>query len=399
MHQKNALHTISSPLISLTFLGIVLIAANLRAPITALGPVLPEIAETFQLSATASGLINALPLLIFAVASPFVPAVTLKIGIEKTLLLSIALVLGGILCRSTIGLTGFWIGTFLIGLGIAAANVLVSPLIKRDFPKYAARAIGIYAAVMAFAAAIASGIAAPISTANGNTWRMSIGVWAILAALTLLVWWRVCSKNSEQLTSSVNNISPQNAKSIWRSRVAWYVSLFMGLHTVVFYTLIDWYPSMAMEHNISTSAAGFHLFIYQAVAIAANLSTTALIPRFRDQRVLGLMCSLFIMSGLAGLLFCPSLAVCWLILAGIGAGMSMVTCLTLFTLRAENHIQATKLSGKAQCVGYLIGASGPYLAGIIHDYSHSWWGVLFSLLALSVIQIFFAWQAGVKRFV
>lgn len=52
-------------LFSLTFIGILLIASNLRAPITALGPVIDEIAASFNLPGIYTGLLNALPLLIF----------------------------------------------------------------------------------------------------------------------------------------------------------------------------------------------------------------------------------------------------------------------------------------------------------------------------------------------
>jgi len=111
------------------------------------------------------------------------------------------------------------------------------------------------------------------------------------------------------------------------------------------------------------------------------------------------LCSLFIISGIAGLLLMPSLSVLWLLFAGIGAGMSMVTCLTLFGLRSREHGQAAQLSGKAQCVGYLIGALGPYLAGLLHGQTHTWSLTLLCLLLLSFAQAYFSWQAGRNRFV
>ena len=61
---------------------------------------------------------------------------------------------------------------------------------------------------------------------------------------------------------------------------------------------------------------------------------------------------------MAGLLWVPSLAVVWLVSARVGAGMSMVTCLTLLGVRVRDHHQASALSAMAQCVGY-----GPFLAG------------------------------------
>lgn len=387
---------VKKPLYSLTFIGILLIASNLRAPITALGPVIHEIAVSFNLSGVYAGLLNALPLLIFGLASPFAPVLTRRTGLEKSLLAALFLITTGCLVRSSLGGTGLWAGTFIIGLGIAIANVLIVPLIKRDYPDHAARFTGLYAATMALTAALSSGIAFPLSTLSSATWRVSVGIWVIPAAFALIMWIKVCARTDKEASSGTKP-SAQNISSVLKSGVAWQVSLFMALQTMVFYTLIDWYPSMANEQGVSASAAGFDLFIYQAVAVVANLSTGVVIARLKDQRLLGLVCSLFITSGVTGLLIMPRIAVLWLILAGIGAGMSMVTCLTLFGLRAREHHQAGQLSGMAQCIGYLIGALGPCLAGILHSHTHTWHSILLCLIPVSLVQAYFAWQAGRNR--
>ena len=387
---------VKNSLRSLTFVGVLLIASNLRAPITALGPVIHEISASFSLSNSASGLLNALPLLIFGLASPFAPTLTRKVGLEKALLTALILITVGCIVRSLMGLPGLWLGTFIIGLGIAIANVLVVPLVKRDFPSHTARCVGLYAATMALTAAFSSGIAAPLSVISTAGWRLSTGVWVITAVLGLIVWLRVCVGGAHESDSTAKT-RVQGNRSVWKSSIAWQVSMFMALHTMVFYTVIDWYPSMAGEHGVSATTAGYHLFLYQAVAVIANLTTAAFISRMKDQSILGLLCSLFITVGIAGILIMPGLAAIWLVFAGVGAGMSMVTCLTLFGLRTREHSQAGQLSGKAQCVGYLMGALGPYLAGIIRGYSMSWDSTLVCLIFVTFIQAYFAWHAGKDR--
>ena len=49
--------------------SLILIGANLRAPITSLGPVLADIQTDLHLTGAGAGLLNALPLLVFAVLS------------------------------------------------------------------------------------------------------------------------------------------------------------------------------------------------------------------------------------------------------------------------------------------------------------------------------------------
>ncbi|WP_239987630.1 hypothetical protein [Pseudomonas syringae] len=100
----------------------------------------------------------------------------------------------------------------------------------------------------------------------------------------------------------------------------------------------------------------------------------------------------------SGLLYAPSLSLIWLLFAGVGAGMSMVTCLTLFGLRARDHHQASALSGMGQCIGYGLGASGPFLAGWLHETWGSWNAPLVVLLAAACLQVVFAVLAGRDRF-
>ena len=168
--------------------GIVLIGANLRAPITSLGPVLPDVQRALNLDGTAAGLLNALPLLIFAVLSLVAPSVGRRFSLEHTLGLSIVAILIGTLVRSLTFSGAIWIGTALLSVGIAFGNVLLPGLVKRDFPDRAAGLIGMYAAAMAGMAGISTGIARPIAGLPGYDWRWSIGVWALLALASAIAW-------------------------------------------------------------------------------------------------------------------------------------------------------------------------------------------------------------------
>jgi CP family cyanate transporter-like MFS transporter len=263
-------------------LGILLIAANLRAPITSLGPVLSQVQAYFGLSPAACGLLNALPLLIFACASPTAPWLTRRVGLERALLGALGAIAVGCLVRSSGWYDGLWLGTLLIGLGIAVANVLVVPLVKRDFPNRTALCVGLYAATMALMAALASGLAAPLAHWTHYTWKLSLAIWAVLALLALICWWP--HARGSQTQASDRAVVPRT--SVWRSSVAWQVSMFMALQTMTFYTLIDWYPAMAASAGIGATQAGAHLFVYQAVAVLANLGSSVAIKRLNDQRLL-----------------------------------------------------------------------------------------------------------------
>ena len=65
--------------------GIIFLAMNLRAPITAVGPVVPAIRDSLGISNAAIGTLTTIPLLAFAILSPFAPRLARRFGMEMVL--------------------------------------------------------------------------------------------------------------------------------------------------------------------------------------------------------------------------------------------------------------------------------------------------------------------------
>ena len=377
--------------------GIMLVAANLRAALTSVGPLLEQIQQQLMLSATSAGLLNSLPLILFAVLSPVTPGLAKLIGIERTLGVALLLLVIGIVLRSMPQTGMLWLGSILIGAAIAFANVVLPTLVKRDFPSRAAAMIAAYAAVMSLVAAPASGLAVPLAALNNLGWRFSLLCWSLPALLALIVWLPQLRRSPALTASHALQTQPVSARSPWRSALGWQVALFMGLQSITFYTIIGWFSAFAASHGTSPQQAGFELFIYQVVAIAANFVMVFILPRARDQRAIALCSSLLIFIGVAGLLLLPGYSLVWLIFAGLGAGSSLVLALSFFGLRSSHHHQATQLSGMAQSVGYLLAALGPTLFGLLHDLTQGWRLPLIILLCLTLLQMLFGMLAGRNR--
>ena len=73
---------------ALLILGIILIASNLRAPVTGLAPVLDQIILSFNLSASQAGMLTTLPLIAFALASPLATSLAKRQGLEVSLFIA-----------------------------------------------------------------------------------------------------------------------------------------------------------------------------------------------------------------------------------------------------------------------------------------------------------------------
>ena len=119
---------------ALLIVGILLIAANLRAPVTGVAPLLDLIQPAFGLSNAEAGILTTLPLLAFALISPFSALLAREYGLEPTLFGALILIAGGIVMRSLGPAWCLYLGTWVIGSGIAVGNVLLPSLLKRDFP-------------------------------------------------------------------------------------------------------------------------------------------------------------------------------------------------------------------------------------------------------------------------
>ncbi len=132
----------------LLVLGIILIASNLRAPITSVGPVVRNIRQDTGLSNTLTGLLTTLPLLAFALISPFAPRLARRFGMEKTLLGGMAVLATGILLRAIPFEIALFGGTTLVGMGIAIGNVLLPGFVKREFPRQAGIMTGVFIVCM-----------------------------------------------------------------------------------------------------------------------------------------------------------------------------------------------------------------------------------------------------------
>lgn len=390
----------------LLVLGIVLIASNLRAPITAVGPVVKNIRQDTGLSNTLTGLLTTLPLLAFALVSPFAPRLARRFGVEKTLLGGLVVLGVGVVVRIIPSETILFGGTALAGMGIAIANVLLPGFVKREFPRQAGVLTGVFIVCMGFGAALGAGLSNPLAGALG--WRGMLAGWSVLVVAALLVWLpnlKVSNQSSDQLNHQLGGqtevVAPVEAVGkLWRSGLAWQITLFMGFQSLVFYVIVAWLPGMLSDWGLDTVTAGLMLSLFQLVGLPASFVMPVLAGRSRSQVWLVVITFLTMFTGYMGMLFLnTTLLPVWILLSGFGSGATISLALTFFGLRSHNIHQTAELSGMAQSVGYLMAAVGPTLVGFIHDQTGGWQAPLVLLVVAALLVLGFGWRAGRPGFV
>jgi len=374
---------------------VLVVAANLRGAITAVGPVIDDLGDDQGLSAGALGLLGAVPLLTFAVVSPLVHGLARRLGTEPAVGVALWALAAGTALRSVVAVPGsLWVGTVLLAAAIAVGNVLVPALVKRDFPDHVPTVTGVYSAVMSGFAAIASGIAVPLAAIGG--WQLALGAWAGLALLGALLW----LPRTRAHTPPPDDDPQPLGVAPWSSATAWQVALYMGLQSSVFYLLVTWLPQIEHDRSGTThSAAGWLLFAMQIVGILAGLATGPILHRRHDQRAVAAGVSALMVVAAAGLIVAPGAHVVWVLVAGVSAGASLVVALSLFGARTRTAHDAGRLSGMAQGVGYLIAAGGPTVAGLLHDATGTWVTTLALVACVASAQLVVGLLAGRDRYV
>ncbi|MFF5390551.1 CynX/NimT family MFS transporter [Streptomyces sp. NPDC013012] len=358
----------------LLLVGIVLASLNMRAALASVAPLVGEMSAAFGLSAAASSLVTSVPVLFLGAGAAVAPWLGRRFGAERVLFAALLLLGAGVLVRVLPSVYALYGGGVLVGTAIALLNVLMPGLIKRDFPDRAAAMTSVYTGAMITGATVAAAAAVPLEKALGG-WEASLGFWSLLAAVAALAWLPQVLIARGRTGHAVRAVPAGGARpvNVWRSALAWQVTLFMGLQSLWTYVLIAWMPTILVDHGMDRSTAGVVFAFNNLVQVAGAFVVPLLAGRMRSQRPLIVLVTTLVAAGYAGLMAAPvEGAWLWSALLGVGQGGAVGLALTLIVLRSGDAVTAAGLSGMSQTVGYLLAAAGPLAAGTLHQATGSW---------------------------
>lgn len=381
--------TVKTPIL---VLAVFFLAANLRAPIVAVGPILHEIGASLYLDKTILGLLGTLPVLTFAIMSPFVKGLASRVGLEKAILFGvIAIGLGGLLRVGFSTTLTLILGTIILCAGIAIGNVLLSAAIRRDFPRHMAQMSSFQLLTFGISQSLAAGLSVPITIKFG--WQWGLGIWSIFALPAFLCWFYLVKKNNIQTRLSTQTPTTIN---IWKSALAWKISVYMGLQSLMFYTLANWLPLFLQSRGMDAKTAGYTMTVFQIIAIPTAVMIPIITKRYQQMQHLLSLSAFLMVVGLIGFWYLP-LNWVWVasMIIGIGCAASFTFCLILFALRGKDAIETAALSGMGQTMGYFIAAIGPIALGYLLNHVGSW-GVPWTTLTLIAVGIVIVGQFAGK---
>jgi CP family cyanate transporter-like MFS transporter len=387
---------------ALLVVGVLALGYNLRGAITSLPPVFPELQTSLGLSSTTISVLAATPVICFGLVSGFAASLARRAGEERVMLGAIIVLAVGLVARGAAPGVLLFPGTIVCSGAIAVMNVLLSSLIKRRWPERAGFLIGLYITALSAGAIVASLVSVPLWQDTGGSVALTLGWLAAPAALAALLWLPQARGPAAVVPTAVRQaavtpVAPADREpaasrpprvALYRYALTWYVTIFMGMQSLVYYATLSWLPTMLRDRGESAAAAGDLL----ALMGVGNLAVSLLIPmaaqRMHSQVALMLPTVIAVAGGLAGLLYLPlGGAAAWALILGAGQNAALALAIFFTAARTPDAAAAASLSSLAQAVGYLLASAGPLEVGLLHAATGSWTASVMVLFALTAVML------------
>ena len=384
---------------ALLLIGLVLVGLNLRPALSGVAPLLAEIRSDLGLSPAFGGVLTTAPVLCLGLFGPLSPWLARRFGLERTVFALTLVLAFGTALRALGGTAMLLLGAIIAGAAIGIIGVLLPGLVKRDFPDRMGLATGAYTMALCIGAAGAAGLTPPaeqwlagLGIAGG--WRPAFALWALPAVAAALAWLPQLAHARSQPAAPAR--AP--VRGLWRDRLAWQVTLFMGLQSSLTYCIFAWLAPILQDRGLSVVQSGAVISVSALVQAVAAMTAPMLTDKGPDQRWLTLLTAGLTIVGLMGAVAAPlSTLWFWAVIMGAGQGSVFAVALMLIVLRSPNAETAAALSGMAQSVGYTLAAIGPFLVGVIKSWTGSWDAVRILFVAIAAACMMAGMGAGRNR--
>lgn len=379
-------------------LAVALTALNLRTAVTGFTPLLEIIGDDLGFGLALAGLLGTVPAATFGVFGFFAPVVTRRFGLERTATAALGLSAMAIVLRAFSPTPAVLVASTVLALaGIGAANVVIVPLVKVWFADRIATWTSAYLLLMQTGQFVAPLLAVPV--AETSSWRWSVGIWAVPAAVAAAVWFALAVRLPAEHHAPVPAGSPAARPRVARSSTVWGLLGLFAMMSLSNYSIITWVPAVLTDAGASASFGGSMVGLYSVWGVLAALVVPHVATRLANPFVVVVACSVVLVAGYAGLAVAPlEGTVLWVCALGIGVS-TFPLCMTLINHRTRSPQVASTVSGFVQGIGYGLAAVGPVGLGLLREATGSWTTPLVVLAATAVPGVVAGWFACRPRYV
>lgn len=376
---------------------IVLLSINLRPSLTSISPVLDSIIKKFNLSTVSISLLTTLPLLMLGLFSAFVPNINRIFGTKKITIFGLVILSICMFLRTLNSVYFLFLGTILLGISLSILNVVLPGIIKNNFGNKSGIMVSVYTTVMGMFAAAAPGVTSFLVFYKSIAWESSMYIWIIISVSTICV----CAlTNFGDEIYSKQEIKYKRTNSIWKSTLAWEISLFMGLQSFLFYSLATWLPVILVSKGYSHNDAGVLLTLMGLTGLPTTFITPIIANKMNNQKYLIILVTITYIIGLSGLyLPANNYIIFFITLVGFAQGASISLSYAFFGLKTKNAKLTTDISGMAQSTGYCLASLGPFVLGIMKCILVDWSQTILILVIVCLLMFIIGMKASEDKYI
>jgi CP family cyanate transporter-like MFS transporter len=357
-----------------------LAALALRPQIIGAGPLFPLIEDDLETSHAVVGLLSTIPVVCMGVFAPPAAWLTRRLGTRAAIGLSLALI--GAFGIGRAFAPEAWLLvllTFPVGIGIGFAGALMPVAVKERFPDRPGFATGVYATGISVGSTATAAAAVPLAHAAAGGWRASLVAFSVVT-VGLVAAWSLLTRGSDPHVRPAERPPPPPL----RSRTGWLLVAIFAFMSAGYYGVNAWLPDAYVERGWSDAEAGALLAAANGVSLVSGLVVPWLSDRHGRGRYL-VISGLLGLLGIAGFVLAPAGAYAWAAIVGFGWGAVFPLVMTLPLDLEERPERVGALVGLMLGGGYVLGAVIPFGLGAVRDATGSYAGVLWILVATSVL--------------
>jgi CP family cyanate transporter-like MFS transporter len=356
----------------------------LRGPVVAVAPIAGTISLDLGLSAAQIGLLTGLPVLCFALLTPFASFLASRTGPRAAVVIAIAGTGLGTIVRSAGGVQAVFVGTILMGAFITVGNVVLPVVIRQRTTSRVGVATGTYAAALNMGSMLTSLATAPLASAFG--WQTALLFWLVFVLLAGVAWLLVVRKPAAPPAHRISE-RPDAAVPPPRSvRVASFLlAIAFAGQSFAYFSITAWLPTLlAEEVGFGPAAAGAGASVFQLVGVVGAIAAPAIMALIGRGKTIVVIAALWFVF-LVGMIVAPHAWLVWTVVGGLAQSTGISAILTLIVTTSLDERTSRRASALVQGLGYGLGSFGPTLVGGLRDATGGWSVPLMAVMASIVV--------------
>ena len=335
---------------------------NLRAALLGVPPILALFRTGYHLSYATAGLVAALPILAFGLLAFPGAALVRRLGGFRVVGAGLVLAAVGEVSRALPGAVALFLGTTVMGAGIAITQPGLPAIWQRWFQGRVQMASVTMTLGITVGEVVGAGVTQPFLLPLVDSWQGTMVFWGLLGATCIPIWFLGVPKDVAGLAQETS----WEFRQLLFNRRLWSVYVLFGGQSLVFFSSNTWIPT-SVGGGAHSTLATLSLVTLNGAMVPVDVLLIMITKPFATQRWFYLASAGITLLGTGGwLLFGVRAPLLFAALIGVGVALNFAGLLAYPAMVAA-PARVASLSAAMLTVGYAGAFFGPFLGGLALD--------------------------------